>query len=150
MIYLYIKYFFALIGSVIAAIFLFDKKRTVLKVNKLSGKQKEFAKKYGKKVNIIVRILCSILLITVVPLRVIPLTIDLPYVFTGKFQKVKVVTLTNSGGNDNLVRQRDVKIKELYDNKEYIVHLFHTAIKENEEIYIRILPFSKYGVVLEE
>lgn len=150
--FIYIEYGLAVCGFAIFAIFLFSPRRSIFNLKKLKGKQLEFAKKHGKTVNIIARVMCIIILAIALPMRIIPLTLDIPALVTSNYIVTTVEVIKNDIGNPEKLRQRDIVVKDIKTGDEYTIHVYDKQIQFQRGMVLRIkiLPFSKFGEILLE
>jgi len=148
--FIYIKYVLALCGLIIFAIFLFSPKRSIFNLKRLKGKQLKFAKKHGKTVNIIARVMCVIVLVVALPMRIIPLTLDIPAAITSNYEEATVEVVRNDIGNPERLKQRDITVKNTKTGDEYTIHVYAKQIQQGEILKIEILPFSKFGEIIEK
>jgi len=147
--FIYIKYALALCGLIIFTIFLLSPRRSIFNMKRLKGKQLEFAKKHSKIVNIIARVICVIILVLALPMRIIPLTLDIPAAITSNYKEVTVEVIKNDISNPEKPKQRDIVIRDVNNGDEYTVHVYAKQIQRGEILKIKILPFSKFGEIIE-
>lgn len=144
----YIERTIALIVSCYCIKGIFSKKST-LDPQKALNVGRKSAKKFNKKLDIMMRILMGLYVTIAIPLAVIPAILDIPYVIEKKYETMECKTISYSRGN-NIVEKRDIQVVDLETQKRIKLAVVYTSIEKNEYYTINYLPHLKVGTIIQK
>lgn len=107
--------------------------------------KKPFVIKHHKKVDAIMRVLAALIVLVIVPTRILPAVLDIPYAVGGDLAKDEVIALSASRGED-VLRHVDVMGRE--SGKEYRLHILSDVVEVGDHMRVVYLPHSKYGIAV--
>jgi hypothetical protein len=147
--FIYFEYIIWIFGYVMAFRFVIKKGSTLFKSEKVGKTQKNSINKYGEHINLIIKIIISIILIISL-IRIIPLTLDIPFALTGKTELIMVSVIRNDISNPEKMKQRDIVVEDDNNGKRFAIHVWGYAIRRGDILLVEILPFSKFGAIIEK
>ncbi len=146
--FIYFEYSILIFGFIMAFRFVIKRGSSLFKYEKIVKNQKGFINKEYKKINLIFKI--TIIVIMVIALfRIVPLTLDIPYAVTGRTESIMVKVIKNDLGNPGKMKQRDIVVENVRNGKQFSIHVWGYAIERGDVLIVEILPFSKFGTIIE-
>lgn len=125
------------------------RKKRWIKWEQMSPDVKPTMKKYGKKIDLVLKMLVGVSFVFIYVTQIIPLCLDLPYVWNKEYSEAKGEVVSWDFGSENKIRQRAIGIVDSETNKEISFTLYCRGLREGEYVEVIYLPVSKYGTVKE-